>query len=114
MKTKKVKSVRKRSTRAQVLEIRKQIAIMLGTGMKVGSIAKLMEMTNANVHNHVRKMKEAGMISKPKSQSIKAKAAPTAIVATPARWTMQTPFGSVSLADGATIKIVGRKAEITW
>jgi hypothetical protein len=54
------------------------------------------------------------MISKSKVQSIKAKAAPTAIVATPSRWTMQTPFGSVSLADGATIKIVGRTAEITW
>jgi DNA-binding transcriptional MerR regulator len=115
MKKAKVKSVRKRSTRAQVLEIRKQIAIMLGTGMKVSSIAKLMEMTNANVHNHVRKMKDAGMISKPKTQSLKAKAAPaTNLIATPSRWTMQTPFGSVSLADGATIKIVGRTAEITW
>ena len=119
MKKAKVKSVRKRSTRAQVLETRKQIAIMVGTGIRTGAIAKLMDMSSANVSAHISKMKASGMILSNRKQTVESTPAPavSAIAEAAAAqkgWTLQTPFGSVSLADGATIKIVGRTAEITW
>ena len=113
MKKVKTKTPRKRSTKVELSEMRKQIAIMLGTGMRVSAIAKLMGTSPSNISTHIYKMKDAGMIatSKKKSTSTETRVTTAAL---PTSWTLQTPFGSVSLTEGASIKIVGRTAEITW
>lgn len=114
MKTKNTTS-RKRSTKSETMEARKQIAIMLGTGMPVMQIAKLMNVSRQHVHSHIQRMKKMGMLTVLKKASAvtpRKTSEPTRTEST--AWTMNTPFGQIMLRDGASIKITGRKAEITW
>ena len=107
---------RNRSTRAQVEDARRQIAIMVGTGVKAHVIADLLKVSRQTVYSHISKMKKAGLIVEYK-ETPKVSRAPrkrSVTTASAPAWTMNTPFGSVTLKEGAEIKIKANRAEITW